>query len=322
MNRSTITQLIKFLRSEIQRQEKTRLDLNSEKTLSDAEYCDLMGISKDSFKDLLLFVEGKVRPTPTRSVRTSLAIFLMKLRGGESNRVLSTLFNVSKSSIQRCISSVRSALAGRFVQENLGFQHITRAEIIQHHTRQLAQTLFETSPGNQAILVMDGTYIYINKSGNFQFQRQSYSLHKGRPLVKPLIIVSTTGYYLSVMGPYLARNNDASILKHVIKSNIEDICNWLEKDDIFVVDRGFRDSLDFLEELGIQAHMPSFMSKGEKQMTAESANTSRLVTKIRWVVESANSRIKQWKYLQHVLPTSQIPYIGDFIRIVCAICNR
>uniref|UniRef100_A0A8W8M755 DDE Tnp4 domain-containing protein n=1 Tax=Magallana gigas TaxID=29159 RepID=A0A8W8M755_MAGGI len=57
-------------------------------------------------------------------------------------------------------------------------------------------------------------------------------------------------------------------------------------------------------------------------MTTESANTSRLVTKIRWVVESANSRIKQWKYLQHVLPTSQIPYIGDFIRIVCAICNR
>uniref|UniRef100_A0A8W8IL53 DDE Tnp4 domain-containing protein n=1 Tax=Magallana gigas TaxID=29159 RepID=A0A8W8IL53_MAGGI len=57
-------------------------------------------------------------------------------------------------------------------------------------------------------------------------------------------------------------------------------------------------------------------------MTTESANTSRLVTKIRWVVESANSRIKQWKYLQHVLPTSQIPYRGDFIRIVCAICNR
>lgn len=147
-------------------------------------------------------------------------------------------------------------------------------------------------------------------------------MHKGRPLVKPLIIVSTTGYYLSVMGPYLARNSDASILKHVMKSNIEDICNWVEKDDIFVVDRGFRDSLDFLEELRIQAHVSSFMSKGEKQMTTESANTSRPVTKIRWVVESANSRIKQWKYLRHVLPTSQIPYIGDFIRIVCAICNR
>ena len=43
---------------------------------------------------------------------------------------------------------------------------------------------------------------------------------------------------------------------------------------------------------------------------------------IRWVVESANARIKSWKYFNHVLPTNQIPYIGDYIRIVCAICNK
>ncbi|XP_062600940.1 uncharacterized protein LOC134262562 [Saccostrea cucullata] len=323
VNRTTIAQLVKFLRSEIQRQEKTRLNFNNDESLSDAEYVNLMGISKDSFKDLLQYIEGKVRLTPARSLRTSLAIFLMKIRRGESNRVLSTLFNVSKSSVRRCISSVRSALGGRFVSENLGFQHITRSDVIQHHTRQIAQTLFGSSPaGNQVILVLDGTYIYINKSGNFHFQRQSFSLHKGRPLLKPMIIVSTTGQFISVMGPYLARNNDASIIKHIMKSNIEDIRNWVQEDDIFIVDRGFRDSMDYLEELGIQAHMPCFMSKGEKQMSTESANTSRLVTKIRWVVESANSRIKQWKYLGHVLPTSQIPYIGDFIKIVCSICNR
>lgn len=40
-------------------------------------------------------------------------------------------------------------------------------------------------------------------------------MHKGRPLVKALLIISRTAYYLSVMGPYLSRNNDASILKHV-----------------------------------------------------------------------------------------------------------
>ncbi|XP_061196000.1 uncharacterized protein LOC133204277 [Saccostrea echinata] len=257
VNRTTIAQLVKFLRSEIQRQEKTRLNFNNDESLSDAEYVDLIGISKDSFKDLLHYIEGKVRLTSTRSLRTSLAIFRMKIRGGESNRVLSTLFNVSQSSIRRCISSVRSALAGKFVLENLGFQHITCSDVIQHHTRQIAQTLFGNSPaGNQAILVLDGTYIYINKSGNFHFQRQSFSLHKGRPLVKPMIIVSTTGHFISVMGPYLARNNDASIIKHIMKSNVEDIRNWVQEEDIFIIDRGFRDSIDYLEELGIQAHMP------------------------------------------------------------------
>lgn len=47
------------------------------------------------------------------------------------------------------------------------------------------------------------------------------------------------GYYLLVMGFYFVRNNDVSILKYVMKFNIEDICNWVEKDDIFVVDWGF-----------------------------------------------------------------------------------
>lgn len=44
--------------------------------------------------------------------------------------------------------------------------------------------------------------------------------------------------------------------------------------------------------------------------------------KVRWVVEAANARIKRWKYLDHVLPTTQIPYIGDLVRIVCAVCNK
>lgn len=134
-----------------------------------------------------------------------------------------------------------------------------------------------------------------------------------------MIIVSTTGYFVSVLGPYIARNNDATILNHIMHSNLEDIRSWVQEEDIFVVDRGFRDSLDCLEQMGINAKMPSFLNKGDKQMSTENANTSRLVAKICWVVESANARIKQWRYLRHILPSSQIPH---FVRIVCAICNR
>ncbi|XP_061190345.1 uncharacterized protein LOC133198237 [Saccostrea echinata] len=43
---------------------------------------------------------------------------------------------------------------------------------------------------------------------------------------------------------------------------------------------------------------------------------------VRWVVESANARIKRWKYLDKVLPTNQVPHIGDYIRIICAISNK
>jgi hypothetical protein len=92
--------------------------------------------------------------------------------------------------------------------------------------------------------------------------------------------------------------------------------------DVFIVDRGFRDSIDTLKDLGIRTEMPSFLEKGQKQLTTEHSNTSRLVTKIRWVVESANGRLKSWKYFEKVIPNSQIPNIGDYIQIICSLCNK
>ncbi|XP_052247599.1 uncharacterized protein LOC127855818 isoform X1 [Dreissena polymorpha] len=118
------------------------------------------------------------------------------------------------------------------------------------------------------------------------------------------------------------KNNDAAILNHMLKTNIDDIRGLLREGDVFVVDRGFRDALPLLKDLGINAEMPAIMQKGEKQLTTGEANASRLVTKIRWVVESANARIKRFKYLDHVMPNSQLPFIGDFVRIVCAISNK
>ena len=97
-----------------------------------------------------------------------------------------------------------------------------------------------------------------------------------------MVIVSTTGYYVNVLGPYFAdsKNNDASILNHIIQSNTEEIKEWVKPNDVFVVDRGFRDSLSLLEDIGIQAEIPAFMKRGEKQMGTEEANASRLVTKV------------------------------------------
>ncbi|CAG2194291.1 unnamed protein product [Mytilus edulis] len=54
----------------------------------------------------------------------------------------------------------------------------------------------------------------------------------------------------------------------------------------------------------------------------KSANSSRLITKIRWVVESVNGRLKLWRYLANIVPNTQIPHIGDDIKLVAAICNQ
>jgi hypothetical protein len=69
----------------------------------------------------------------------------------------------------------------------------------------------------------------------------------------------------------------------IIRCNIEEAREFLREGDVLVVDRGFRDSLDMLEDLGINAKMPSFMSKGQKQFPVEEANETRLITKVMYV---------------------------------------
>ena len=78
------------------------------------------------------------------------------------------------------------------------------------------------------------------------------------------------------------KNNDAAILNHAMMRNADTIRQWVQEEDVFiyVVDRGFRDSLQVLEDLGIKAQMPSFLKKGEKQLSTEDANSSRLVSKV------------------------------------------
>lgn len=80
-----------------------------------------------------------------------------------------------------------------------------------------------------------------------------------------MVVVLTDGYFLIVVGFYFvdSRNNDVFILNYMLKLNIEDIKNWFEDDDIFIVDRGFWDVFGVFEEFGIKVYMFYFFVKGE-----------------------------------------------------------
>lgn len=62
-----------------------------------------------------------------------------------------------------------------------------------------------------------------------------------------MVIVSTGGVYISVVGPYLARNKDATFLQHIM-----DVLKWDKTDDILIIDRGFGDSVTYLKELAFR----------------------------------------------------------------------
>jgi hypothetical protein len=129
---------------------------------------------------------------------------------------------------------------------------------------------------------------------------------------------------VSTIGPYFgdAKNNDSEIMKNIIYNNRDDFRNWLRSGDILVIDRGFRDSLPLLDSLGYKTYMPKFLNKKQNQFTTSEANETRLTTKVRWIVESTNGRVKQWKIFDKVMYNTLIPLIGDYFSIVCAMINR
>ena len=68
--------------------------------------------------------------------------------------------------------------------------------------------------------------------------------------------------------------------------------------------------------------MAALLSKFERQLTTEEANTARLTTAVRWVVEARNGQIKQFRFFDRVVPNTLLPFVGFAFNLVCAILNR
>ena len=259
------------------------LDFNSSTCLTHDNYYALTGLNRKGFDNLCSSLPPvSLRNTQNQTARAAAACPLMKLRLRISNQVLATLFSFSdKRTVARTIHSARKALVGHFVPQFLGFEHISGKEAFNMHIRPLAAELLADQPG-RAILIRDGTYIYCQKSANNMLQRHSYSMHNGRPLVKPMLVVTITEYIVSCLDPYFAdyQNNDAEITKHIVYSNKKNINRWLQKGDILINGCSFRDVLDYLNEHKYKTFMSAFLDRSAKYFSTQICNETRFVTKI------------------------------------------
>ena len=125
-----------------------------------------------------------------------MAVFLAKMRLSLSNQALVILFQLKdKRTVSHIISQVRAALMKDFVPLHLGFHHIDRATAIDKYQTAIANILYANG-FQQPCVVADSTYLFIQKSSNNRFQRRSYSIHKRRHLIKPMILSTTVSYLL------------------------------------------------------------------------------------------------------------------------------
>ena len=69
------------------------------------------------------------------------------------------------------------------------------------------------------------------------------------------------------------------------------------------MDTNFRDCIGSLEEAEFGVRMPTFLSPKQRQFSTADANTSRLIIKIRWIIEAYDEKVKNGHYYLNVFIT-------------------
>lgn len=300
----------------------------NEETFTEEQFKAISPITKIDFNELYTYCDPVAVPGGHRYVyKKDLLCFLCKLRQGLSDSFLWVMFSYpSRQAVSLAIDTVRQSLMMRFVAENIGFGALTRQEYIERHVTPFANRLYNSTPEEQrAIVYNDCSYLNIEKSSCFKALRQSFCVHKSRHLLKPAMFVAPDGYILDIQGPYFsnAMNNDAKILLKQFQVDVAGMHAWLRAQDIFILDRGYRDAIPFLTNIGLVALMPPVMNPHQSQFSTEEANQSRIITKTRWIVEARNGHMKSlFKFFANIIPTSHIPNLGDVLRIAGALINK
>lgn len=112
--------------------------------------------------------------------------------------------------------------------------------------------------------------------------------------------VAPNGYIVYALGPYKARDNDAKIMQKIDETT--NAFHILQNNDILILDRGFRDCVEYFRTKGYKVLMPALVQRSDKkgQLSTTEANQTRLITATRFIVETRNGHMKTiWKiYLQ------------------------
>lgn len=195
-------------------------------------------LTPQQFKDLLqrlpsLHHQFKHDRNNTKAT-DALYMYLMKMRNGRTNDDIGRVFNITRTIVTDRLNKVRKAMENDFVYENVNFV-LSRDQLAQRSTL-LSQVLFCNGDIYRPVLVLDGTYVYIQKSSNYEFQKLSYNSHKKPNFLRVMMCTTTDGTIVFALGPYPASTNDAKVLESIFENSnafdhwIEEMLFWLIED--------------------------------------------------------------------------------------------
>lgn len=272
MNTAHVKYIIESLTTFAKNKSAAIIDFSDSSLFEDKDYELLLGLSKENFLAVFETIKNRLRSSCNRSAINALAMFLMKLRLDVSQDVLALLFNIrnkrAQATVSETLDAVAAALTENFVPKHLGYHRLNdpvfRQSNLSPYATKLLKPDHSATDSNNLIIILDGTYLYLQKPSDFELQKLLYSVHKYRNLAKPMMVIFPNGHILHVEGLFGAdgQNSDAQIMNAMLKDLSElGITSVLNENDSFILDRGFRDSVVNLESRGYCVFMPSLLQK-------------------------------------------------------------
>ncbi|XP_074595434.1 uncharacterized protein LOC141850664 [Brevipalpus obovatus] len=136
-----------------------------------------------------------------------------------------------------------------------------------------------------------------------------------------MMCVFPDGYIYEIFPFNTAVANDATIFRRIANSD-SSFARYFRPGDSFIFDRGFRDAVGEFRSKGFNVFVPA-SAAGREQLPWSDANKTRIVTKLRWVVEAVNGRLKkQFRARHHIVENTNIESKLKELKICCAIINK
>ena len=251
-------------------------------------------------------------------------------------RMIAVMFGYAgESGVQKCVDRVIKQLKRYFVPHHIGAGFWRRGgasvdddddekeehgECVDDHIPEFVHRLH---PDKNVVAIADATYLYTQKSLlNYQFQKCTYSVYKGRNLQKEHVVCTPDGFVLFSDGPFFADgyNNDQIIWDWTVNDTDHEIRQIFPEIDgdgdsqtyTIVADRGYRKCLDhetykLLIPHGVTKQAVKSKDgkkkKKKKALTVEQGNQSKL-RHLRCVFGTfATSKallFAQWNYVQRL----------------------
>ena len=114
------------------------------------------------------------------------------------------------------------------------------------------------------------------------------------------------------------------MLREEFNSDVSGMTDWFAQGDIVIVDRVYRDAIPLPKNRGLVCRMPSLLLQGQREMSTEEANESRLVTVT--LVEGPNGHLSSMLKFSFISCTTvsmtNVVHLGDFCRMAGVIFNK